>query len=85
MQAGSRWYCCDDAWVHCVEEEVVAACQAYMLFYLNRWGARSGGSCQVGRVAPLDPADLADLGRSDRSRGVLLFCLISMREGLYRQ
>ena len=38
LQAGSRWYCCDDAWIRCVEEEVVAACQAYMLFYLNRWG-----------------------------------------------
>ena len=35
-QCGACWYCCDDAWVHQVEEEVVAACQAYMLFYLNK-------------------------------------------------
>lgn len=29
------WYQCDDAWVTRVDEAVVAACQAYMLFYLH--------------------------------------------------
>ena len=35
-QVASRWYCCDDAWIHEVDEDDVASCQAYMLFYLNK-------------------------------------------------
>ena len=33
IRSGGSWYHCDDAWVTLVEEQEVADCQAYMLFY----------------------------------------------------
>lgn len=34
-RAGGHWYQVDDAWVTAVEEGVVRACQAFLLFYRN--------------------------------------------------
>jgi hypothetical protein len=43
IKCGGYWYRCDDAWITIVEEEDVAACQAYMLFYAHRdFFGRSG-------------------------------------------
>jgi len=33
VRSGGHWFLCDDAWVTLVEEEEVARCQAYMLFF----------------------------------------------------
>jgi hypothetical protein len=36
IKCGGCWYQCDDAYVNLVSEELVAACQAYMLFYIQK-------------------------------------------------
>jgi hypothetical protein len=36
IKCGGCWYQCDDAYVNLVPEELVAASQAYMLFYIQK-------------------------------------------------
>ncbi|KAI5066740.1 hypothetical protein GOP47_0017268 [Adiantum capillus-veneris] len=36
LQLGGLWYRCDDSWVSKASEDVVRACQAYMLFYVQK-------------------------------------------------
>lgn len=36
LRLGGAWYRCDDSWVSKASEELVRACQAYMLFYVQK-------------------------------------------------
>ena len=58
IKSGGFWYRCDDAWITMVEEEEVAACQAYMLFYAHRdffgGGEKGRESTQEGQGSPAE-------------------------------
>ncbi|KAJ3677250.1 hypothetical protein LUZ60_002974 [Juncus effusus] len=36
LRLDNKWYKCDDAWIISVDESTVRACQAYMLFYVQK-------------------------------------------------
>ena len=58
VKCGGCWYCCDDAWITMVDDEAVAACQAYMLFYVHHSFADEG---LAGVLGP-QPGDMEGAG-----------------------